>query len=413
MDNASFGHVADVIPNGLSVILIIYCDSAAFVFATAIVVHGFGINSSPQVCEGGILLLPYTIFVIMNFIFRITYINDDGVCIIGMEKIAMLPLITFEVVVNVYLTALFIIPLRSLYSYKKNQNPSLRRMATRSLVGSLTTLTTSVVNLTILMILKGEPGWICLMCCNADILFCVLVLHWVTSKEKSGNTNAAASGETGATATIGSARGARRTSRIGDAGVVLGSTFLGTTSLDEEKKTDVRVTMSNVDSRTNSTNSTNSARGSNHNGKNTTDDNHTAPGNIHSNRSSRRPSYGLSIFPSARTSSRSPSRPHTSPRRPIHSITTECRSMSPAPGRSRAPSRGFNRIASTEDYSDEVELNNIRVETSHTVEVEVERDMERGRRRVSASESIQEGSMRSDADEWVGVERRVAGENYV
>lgn len=41
-------------------ILIIYCDSAAFVFATAIVVHGFGINSSPQVCEGGILLCRFS-----------------------------------------------------------------------------------------------------------------------------------------------------------------------------------------------------------------------------------------------------------------------------------------------------------------------------------------------------------------
>ena len=57
-------------------------------------------------------------------------------------------------------------------------------MAFRSLVGSLATLTTSVTNLTVLMVLRGEPGWICLMCCNADILFCVLVLHWVTSKDK-------------------------------------------------------------------------------------------------------------------------------------------------------------------------------------------------------------------------------------
>lgn len=57
-------------------------------------------------------------------------------------------------------------------------------MAYRSLIGSLATLTTSVVNLTILMVLKGEPGWICLACCNADILFCVIVLHWVTSKDK-------------------------------------------------------------------------------------------------------------------------------------------------------------------------------------------------------------------------------------
>jgi pectate lyase len=57
-------------------------------------------------------------------------------------------------------------------------------MAFRSLIGSCATLTTSVANLTVLMVLKGEPGWICLMICNADILFCVLVLHWATSKEQ-------------------------------------------------------------------------------------------------------------------------------------------------------------------------------------------------------------------------------------
>lgn len=71
-----------------------------------------------------------------------------------------------------------------LYSYRHSTNPKLNRMAVRSLIGSLATLTTSVADLTVLMMLRGEPGWICLMCCNADILFCVLVLHWVTSKEK-------------------------------------------------------------------------------------------------------------------------------------------------------------------------------------------------------------------------------------
>lgn len=140
------------------------------------------------------MLLPYTVFVILNFVFRITYINDKGICIIGMQKIAMLPLITFEVVVNVYLTLLFVLPLRSLYSYKTNQNPALNRMAFRSFVGSCATLTTSVANLTILMVLKGEPGWICLMCCNADILFCVLVLHWVSSKDKVSNSTLQNSG---------------------------------------------------------------------------------------------------------------------------------------------------------------------------------------------------------------------------
>ncbi|UPX19266.1 uncharacterized protein EKO05_0009535 [Ascochyta rabiei] len=210
------------------VVLMIYVDSILFVLASSIIVHGLGINSSRSICEAGIFLclicymttkilmyyflverayiargslkprlktklwlfnclfmiLPYTVFVVMNFIWRITYIKNKGMCIIGMQKIAMLPLIIFEVVVNIYLTLLFILPLRKLYSYKNNVNPKLNRMAFRSLVGSLATLTTSIANLTVLMVLRGEPGWVCLMCCNADILFCVLVLHWMTSKDK-------------------------------------------------------------------------------------------------------------------------------------------------------------------------------------------------------------------------------------
>lgn len=134
----------------------IYVDSSCFVLAASILAHGLGINSSRGVCEAGILLclgcymttkiliyyflverayivrgsrkprlktklwlfnclfmiLPYTVIVVLNFVWRITYINDKGVCIIGMEMKAMLPLITFELIVNVYLTLLFVLPLR-------------------------------------------------------------------------------------------------------------------------------------------------------------------------------------------------------------------------------------------------------------------------------------------------------------
>ena len=68
------------------------------------------------------MILPYTVFAIMNFIWRIAYINEEGVCIMGMQKIAMLPLITFEVVVNIYLTLLFVLPLRSTYESSQSLN---------------------------------------------------------------------------------------------------------------------------------------------------------------------------------------------------------------------------------------------------------------------------------------------------
>ncbi|TVY73600.1 hypothetical protein LSUE1_G004127 [Lachnellula suecica] len=207
-------------------IFAIYADSIIFIVSTMVLELGFGLNSSEAVCRGAIylclacymttkiiyyflvekvyiirrvqttrlksklylfncfgMLLPYCGVVILNFVYRIAYINESGTCIIGMEIKAMLPLIIFDALL--YLTLLFVIPLRSLYSYQNSPNSLLRTISLRSFVGSLATLTSSVVNLTILMILKGEAAWICLTCCNADILFSVLVLHWVTSKDSS------------------------------------------------------------------------------------------------------------------------------------------------------------------------------------------------------------------------------------
>jgi hypothetical protein len=43
------------------------------------------------------------------------------------------------------------------------------------------------------MTLHGEAAWICLMCCNADVLFSVLVLHWVTSKDSTSVSSSAKS----------------------------------------------------------------------------------------------------------------------------------------------------------------------------------------------------------------------------
>ncbi|KAG6005339.1 hypothetical protein E4U21_000254 [Claviceps maximensis] len=38
------------------------------------------------------------------------------------------------------------------------------------------------------MSLDGEPGWVCLMCCNCDILFSAVVIQWVTSKDNAGTS---------------------------------------------------------------------------------------------------------------------------------------------------------------------------------------------------------------------------------
>ncbi|KAK8903890.1 hypothetical protein QC760_007330 [Botrytis cinerea] len=196
-------------------VILIYFDSLVFVLGSAVVSAGFDVNYSKHMCSNAIILclscymttkyiirrsskarfkdplylfnsigmlIPYCAVIALNFIFRFAN-YENGECRIGMKQVAMIPLIAFDILVNVYLTFLFLVPLQGLYSYKNNPNSQTRAVALRTFVGSCCALTSSVVNLTLLLVLKGEPGWICLMSCNLDILFSVLVLHWITSKD--------------------------------------------------------------------------------------------------------------------------------------------------------------------------------------------------------------------------------------
>ncbi|KAI1652201.1 uncharacterized protein F4817DRAFT_363098 [Daldinia loculata] len=217
----------------------IYVDSWAFVFGSSIVDYGIGVDSNLGVCSAAILLCLFfyvttkliyifqvekafllqggtkrrvesklyifnlfgvlTIFAvicILTFIYRTAQMNK-GQCIIGMEKQALIPLIALETVANVYIMALLLNPLWNIYSLKGASNapanpPGLRLAAIRTFVGALFTTTSTIVNLIVLMVLNGEPGWIFLACCNADILFSALIIQWVISRDDN-NTIASSS----------------------------------------------------------------------------------------------------------------------------------------------------------------------------------------------------------------------------
>ncbi|VUC31735.1 unnamed protein product, partial [Clonostachys rosea] len=215
-------------------VLAIYIDSYLFVFTTALLQHAFGVNSSQHLCEGAILLCLacyvttkliylflvekayiirgtpkprlksklylfnsfgimsiFIVVIVLNFLYRIVRM-EQGQCFIGMEGVGIIPLITFDSLANTYLTLLFLIPLRKIYKFRKmartQANYRLQNVALRTFIGALCTLISSVTNLTVLMALNGEPGWVCLMCCNCDVLFSAAVIHWVTSKDNAGTT---------------------------------------------------------------------------------------------------------------------------------------------------------------------------------------------------------------------------------
>ncbi|CAH0023282.1 unnamed protein product [Clonostachys rhizophaga] len=214
----------------------IYLVSYLFVFVTALLQYSFGVNSSYGLCDGAILLClvcyvltkaqliylflvekayiirnspkrrmqsklylfnsfgiitVFIVVIVLNFYYRIVRM-EEGICYIGMKGLGIIPLITFDGLANTYLTMMFLIPLRKLYSFKNmartSANIRLRNVAFRTFIGSVCTLLSSAVNLTVLAALNGEPGWVCLMCCNCDVLFSAIVIYWVTSKDNAGTT---------------------------------------------------------------------------------------------------------------------------------------------------------------------------------------------------------------------------------
>ncbi|KAI5791318.1 hypothetical protein FPQ18DRAFT_259619 [Pyronema domesticum] len=208
----------------------IFIDNWLFIFSSTVLQSSFGLNTSLKTCDAGILLcsvcylsskliylflvekvfiirgnrerwkdklflfntfgmlVPYCLLIALSFVFRNAEIGSDKQCRIGLKPPATIPLLIFDIVINVYLTWLFLKPLRGLWSFKNGtatKQGRLRRVALRTFVGSLAMLLSTLANLTSLVVLKGrQPGWVCLAACNADILFSVLVLHWVTHQDE-------------------------------------------------------------------------------------------------------------------------------------------------------------------------------------------------------------------------------------
>ncbi|KKP07443.1 hypothetical protein THAR02_00505 [Trichoderma harzianum] len=224
------------LPPVVWLVFAIYVDSYLFVIATAVLQHSLGVNSSYGICEAAIflclvcyvttkvmsmfsdlqfiylflaekawiirgattprlksilylvnslgMLTIYIAVVILNFVFRITDMRS-GECIIGMRSAAMIPLISFDTVINVYLTIMFLIPLKKLYSYtnmaRTRANIRLRMVAFRTFCGAVCTLVSSIVNLSVLMAL--------------NVLFSAIVIQWVTSRDNAGTMSSSSSDE--------------------------------------------------------------------------------------------------------------------------------------------------------------------------------------------------------------------------
>ncbi|KAF8923325.1 hypothetical protein BGZ52_009922, partial [Haplosporangium bisporale] len=130
------------------------------------------------------LLVPYFGIFALMLIFRVSHLDNDGTCHIGLLPPASVTLIVYDIFISSWLTILFIRPLMS--STSLLQGPSkgkLRNVARRTLLGSIVALVLSTANVFTLVLFKGqERGLICLASCTVDVTLNAMTVHWVTSR---------------------------------------------------------------------------------------------------------------------------------------------------------------------------------------------------------------------------------------
>ncbi|ESK93166.1 hypothetical protein Moror_1102 [Moniliophthora roreri MCA 2997] len=206
-------------------IVLVFVDSWFFLFSSALVIFGIGLETSLVVCATAIYLCAvfyctskvfvylfllekvhlvwspsmgslkkaqspiymlgvttvglYTVVICVTLIGRVHLLRHDGACVIGLKTYSSVTLLTYDLYINVFLTALFLWPLfRSKVSVS---NPRNRSVAIRNLAAAFVALTTSTINIAILTHLHGkELGWVCLGSCSSDVILNALALFWVT-----------------------------------------------------------------------------------------------------------------------------------------------------------------------------------------------------------------------------------------
>jgi hypothetical protein len=94
----------------------------------------------------------------------------------------MTPILVIDIIVNIWLTALFVQPL--IVGSQETRSRSsliLRKVARRTLIGFVLALVACLGNIISLYITHGEKGWICLMVCNLESKFAIYLLSFVLS----------------------------------------------------------------------------------------------------------------------------------------------------------------------------------------------------------------------------------------
>ncbi|KIM27611.1 hypothetical protein M408DRAFT_16646 [Serendipita vermifera MAFF 305830] len=240
------------VPVARWLVILIFIDSWLFLFAAGILISGVGLSLNPRSCEAGIFLciilyaaskiliywflvekvhlvhphpshsrikspayrlcmifvIGYGVIILLLIQGRIAFIQDgsqvahgsiydhgaDGSCVIGLNRPASMSLLIYDLVLNVFLSFMFLYPL-----YRSpNMSPRLKAIAKRTLIAATVALITSAINICVLTVLHGqELGWICLASCGADVAINALAIFAVTASVDDHHSDKESPGEKG------------------------------------------------------------------------------------------------------------------------------------------------------------------------------------------------------------------------
>ncbi|KAH9481251.1 hypothetical protein JR316_0005773 [Psilocybe cubensis] len=108
--------------------------------------------------------------------------KENGQCVIGLKPRASIPLLVYDLYINLFLTFMFLYPLIG----AKVKSSAIRRLAVRTGIAGIVALSTSTVNVAVLIHLDGrEMGWVNLSICSADIIINAAAIFWVSGSKAS------------------------------------------------------------------------------------------------------------------------------------------------------------------------------------------------------------------------------------
>ncbi|KIY62462.1 hypothetical protein CYLTODRAFT_426897 [Cylindrobasidium torrendii FP15055 ss-10] len=212
-------------------LLLVFIDSWLFLFSSGILIFGVGLDVEESICEAGIhfciifystskfliyafliervyivwstativgrfqsrvyiicliTVCTYGAVILSMFVGRVHYFREgDRACVIGLKVFSSLPLLSYDLYMNVFLTGLFLWPLMRRGTSMDDRVKSNKSITQRALVASTVALTTSTVNIAILASMRGQQlGWVCLGSCGVDVIINAYSLYWASGSRR-------------------------------------------------------------------------------------------------------------------------------------------------------------------------------------------------------------------------------------